>query len=85
MSTSFNNSGNYTCVARSSVFDDVMSRLALVLIQVPIGSPVGITSTSMTSTTLTDLEENVEYNISFRTCTSVVTVLWKEQMKMRLT
>ena len=33
MSISFNNSGNYTCIARSPVFDDVMSRLALVLIQ----------------------------------------------------
>ena len=32
MSTSFDNSGNYTCIARSPVFDDVMSRLALVLI-----------------------------------------------------
>ena len=33
MYTTFNDSGNYSCVARSSVFNDVMSREALVLIQ----------------------------------------------------
>ena len=33
MSTSFEYSGNYTCLARSTVFDDVVSRQALVLIQ----------------------------------------------------
>ena len=33
MNTTFNDSGNYTCVARSPVFNDVMSREALVLIQ----------------------------------------------------
>ena len=31
--TSFNDSGNYTCIARTAVFDDVTSRVALVLIQ----------------------------------------------------
>lgn len=33
VNTNFNDSGNYTCVATSPVFNDVMSREALVLIQ----------------------------------------------------